>query len=162
MISLKSAQTRFNLLKLWQKIIVVLLGLYVAKYLYKILKIASTFHTLTKVSDVLGINTENFEGTDSKILKCTMYYTTWCGYCKKAKPEWEQLTNEFNNNNINGTKIIITKIDGDADPQIIKQESINGYPTFKFELDGTHLDYNGGRIYSDFKHYIEQIVNTSE
>ena len=134
-------------LEWWQKIVVVLVGLYILYFLLKALKI-----------ELPQIKSENFEDNKGNLLKCTMYYTTWCGYCKQAKPEWEKLSAEFNDKSINGTQILITKVDGDENPSVVKQVGVSGYPTFKFELDGEYHNYDGGRTYAEFKKYIESIV----
>ena len=144
--------TRVKNMKWWQKIAVLLLVLYLTKYIF------STFS-----------GTEMFNGNDGgasakanvngKTLACTMYYAPWCGACKTAKPEWIKFENEMNGQTINGTKLVITKIDCDENPKIAEEQNIQGFPTFKFNMDGRQIDYKGGRTYNDFKQFIESIVH---
>jgi thiol-disulfide isomerase/thioredoxin len=153
MISLRSIKGNFDKLRWWQKLSVIMVGIYLLFFLLKVLGVSLPFPKR---------KTENFEGDADNNLKCTMYYTTWCGYCKKAKPEWEKITAEFNDKLINGTKVLVTKVDCDQDPDAAKQAGVEGYPTFKFELNGEYIDFNGDRTYGDFKKYIETIVYASD
>lgn len=148
--------SKFNKLKLWQKIIVAIVTLYIVKYLIDALKLTAILGSLVAVKNQIVGETESFESVPT--LTCTMYYTTWCGYCKKAKPHWDNLIGELNKQTINGKKIVVTKIDCDEHPEIAKQQNITGYPTFKFNLDGTYLDYSGGHTFEEFKQFIKSVV----
>ena len=158
MVSISSIKAQFNKMKFWQKIVVVVVGLYIVKYLLDALKLTATLGTLLAIKNYGNGQTETFDGANST-LTCTMYYTAWCGYCKKAKPHWEKLTDLLNGQNVNGKKILITKIDCDEQPDVAKQQGIQGYPTFKFDIDGKYLDYNGGHTLDDFKQFITSIAN---
>lgn len=90
-------------------------------------------------------------------LKCIMFFTEWCGYCKKAKPEWERLRVEMDGKVIADKRITITGIDCDKDEATAKRYGVNAFPTFKFEIDGQVLDYNGENTYDGFKRFIHSI-----
>ena len=134
------------------QLIVVLLAVYVADYLL----------ALGLFKGIFSIETFNGEQEAAKAAKltCTMYYTEWCGYCKKAKPEWAKLTDEYDNKTMNGTTILITKVNCEENPELAKEQNIQGYPTFKFSLDGQEVAYNGERTYNAFKKFIDGIVHT--
>jgi thiol-disulfide isomerase/thioredoxin len=163
--SFKTLKSKFNKMEWWQKIVVVIVGLYVVKYLIDALKLTAAIGAVVALKDQVSQLTggaETFEGESSEsdsTLTCTMYYTTWCGYCKKAKPHWEKLTNLFNGKTVNGKKIFITKIDCEKYPELAKQQGIEGYPTFKFDLNGKYFDYNGGHSLDDFKQFVTSIVH---
>lgn len=152
----------------WQKAIIVVIGLYVAKFILDVLKISAAVGALVALKKQVSFLTggaETFDGdgegdseTASTTLTCTMYYTSWCGYCKKAKPHWEKLTDMLHGKTVNGKKILITKVDCEKYPDLAKQQGIEGYPTFKFDIDGKYLNYIGGHSLDDFKKYIESIV----
>ena len=103
---------------------------------------------------------ENYSGEAD--LVCTMYYTNWCKFCKKAKPEWAQLEQEFNGKVVNGKKIMIVKVDCEKDPEIAEQENIKGYPTFKFNMKGKYYDYPDEPVFQKFKTFIEYLVGLRE
>lgn len=159
MLKLKLMQltNRFKKFKWWQQAVVIIMVIYLGKYI---------FNAFTEGTG----RTEMFDGTDDgyasqgtretgQTLACTMYYAPWCGHCKTAKPEWIKIENELHGKTINGTKLLITKIDCDKYPKVAEEENIQGFPTFKFKMNGKEYDYNSGRTYNDFKQFIEGIVN---
>ena len=91
-------------------------------------------------------------------LTCTMYYVDWCPHCKDAKPEWEKLKQSFHGKMLGKKKVLIASVDCEKFPEVAKQQNIGGYPTFKFQLDGKDLDFNGERKYDAFKKYVENIA----
>ena len=170
LISTRNLTSKFSKLKWWQQIIVILVSLYVLKQLLDLFKITSTLRMLADVKrefNFLSGSTETFDGNDgasegsqpSRTLRCVMYYAPWCGHCKTAKPEWIKLEQALNGKVINGTEIAISKIDCDENPQVAQKEGIDGFPTFKFEMNGKYYDYNGGRTFSEWKQYVETVVS---
>lgn len=97
------------------------------------------------------------DSTGEGTLTCTMYYVDWCPHCKTAKPEWEKLMDTFNGKIINGKKILVVSIDCEKYPEAAKEAKL-GYPTFKFDLDGQKLDFNGERKFNSFKQFIESVL----
>jgi thiol-disulfide isomerase/thioredoxin len=169
-LSTKQLTSRLKKLNWWQKIIVLLVGLYVLKQLLDLFKITSTLRALADIKrefNFLSGSSETFEASDgasegsqpSNVLNCTMYYAPWCGHCKTAKPEWEKLEQALSGQIINGTKILITKIDCEKYPKVAEEQGIQGFPTFKFEMKGKYYDYKGGRTFGEWKQYIESIVH---
>lgn len=109
---------------------------------------------------------ENYDGTENANgkpdLVCTMYYTTWCKFCTKAKPEWERVIQEFNGKVVNGKKILITKIDCEKNTDVAEKENIKGYPTFKFNLNDKYYDYPDEPVFDKFKTFINYLVGRRE
>jgi thiol-disulfide isomerase/thioredoxin len=93
----------------------------------------------------------------SGAIVCSMYYVDWCKFCKKAKPEWEKLENEYNGKIVNGKKIVINSINCDENEEVAEQENIKGYPTFKFNMDGKYVDFPDEPVYDKFKTFIEYL-----
>lgn len=85
------------------------------------------------------LNTENFETEIWKGLKLVEFYTTWCGYCKKQKPELEKLE-----------KIWIGLVDADESPAIAAKYDVSGFPTFIIFKDGKALDRFSGLRSKEF------------
>ena len=140
---LSNLTRKFNRLRLWQKVLVLLVVVWALNKLFKIF-----------------LRQEGFDGGAPGTLKCVMYYVDWCPHCKTAKPEWNKLIKDFGGKTINGKRILITKVDCEENPEIAKAQNIDGYPTFRFDLEGTDLEYTGGRTYGDFKRFIESVVRT--
>lgn len=102
------------------------------------------------------------EGGDETIgtLTCTMYYTEWCPACKAAKPEWEKFMQRFHGKKKNGRQILVTKIDCEKFPAKAKEQNVTGYPTFKFDLDGKTVKYDGERTLAAFAKYLDNVLHS--
>lgn len=137
---------RFSVLKWWQKLFVMVLFMYSFYNVYKSYRVREA-----------SMTAEHFNDKHGKTLTCTMYYTTWCGYCKKAKPHWQKIMDELNNKTVGAKKVVINMIDCDQNPEVAKSENIDGYPTFKFVFDGKYVDYKGAHTYDDFKKFITSL-----
>ena len=144
-------------LPMWQKVVLLVVVIWVMD---ELLNLGIRDMIMSRREGMCGQNHDDgLEGFKSNTtLQCTMYYTEWCPHCKSAKPEWNKLMNEFNGKNVNGKKILITKIDCEKYPELAKKQNIEGYPTFKFVLDGSELEYTGGRSYLEFKRFIQSVV----
>ena len=82
------------------------------------------------------------------------FYTNWCPYCKKAKPEWEQLKNEFENKPINGTIVYFREIDCEKDEETANQFNVEGYPTIKLVTNGKIIEYDAKPNYETLVEFL--------
>ena len=71
------------------------------------------------------LNNENFSEKTTKGVKLIEFYTKWCGYCKKQKPELEQME-----------KIWIGLIDAEENLKVSSKYNVNAFPTFLIFKDG--------------------------
>lgn len=89
-----------------------------------------------------SITNENVdELTDGKAV-FIKFRAPWCGHCKKLKPDWDWLSNEYANH---PTKLIAdvdcTTTDG---TKLCKKYGVTGYPTLKYGTDMDNLmTYDG-------------------
>ena len=60
-----------------------------------------------------------------------MIYTNWCGYSKKAIPDFEKLINEMNGNVINNHQVIVEMVDAETEEgkRQAKEYGAKGFPT---------------------------------
>ena len=74
------------------------------------------------------------------------FYTDWCPHCKTAKPEWENLKQEYQGKTINGYSIIFTDVNcTNESPEVERMMNtykIEGYPTIKLVKDGQVVEYD--------------------
>ena len=79
------------------------------------------------------LDTNNFENEIKTGLKLVEFYTDWCGYCKKQKPELEELN-----------KVWIGQVEADRNPQIAAKYNVNAFPTFLIFKNGKDVERFSG------------------
>ena len=72
-----------------------------------------------------------------------LFKVNWCPHCKKALPVIEELRTALKkeNNQINGTTVLIKVIDCDEEPDMADRFKIEGYPTIKLVKGQSVYDY---------------------
>ena len=74
------------------------------------------------------------------------FYTDWCGYSKKAMPEWEKLEAKLKESPVFGTtRVKAVRVDADQDRATTSLYGVEGYPTIKLETSSILTDYSGKR-----------------
>ncbi len=79
------------------------------------------------------LNTSNFDTEIQNGLVLVEFYTTWCGYCKKQKPELEAMD-----------KVKIGQVDADNTPEIAAKYNVNSFPTFLVFKNGKEVQRFSG------------------
>ena len=85
---------------------------------------------------------------DVPVGSATLYffYTDWCGYSKKAMPEWETLEAKLRESPVFGTtRVKAVRVDADQDRATTSLYGVEGYPTIKLETSSILTDYSGKR-----------------
>lgn len=88
-----------------------------------------------------------------------LFYTNWCGHCKRCKPEFKRLMEEYKGN----TKVIMIDCEAPENKELVQSQNIKGFPTirlFKNGMGDDYEEYTGGRTYSDFAEYLGGITGT--
>ena len=78
----------------------------------------------------------------SKQVDLYYFYTTWCPYCKKSRPEWEATKQEYKVKKVNGYTINFIEIDCDKDSVTADKFDIEGYPSIKLVKGKQIIEYN--------------------
>lgn len=102
-------------------------------------------------STVYNANRENMQNESdassaSKTATMMLFYADWCPHCVKAKPEWNDLKDEFTGKKINGYKMNFVEYncsstDGE-NADIAAKYNVNGFPTFKMVKDNQVFTYD--------------------
>lgn len=88
--------------------------------------------------------------------KIMFFSADWCPHCKKAKPEWERFTSNYNNKEIGFYKIITESVDcTDGENPLIQEYSIDGYPTVILVKDGKNINFSGRITEENLQQFIE-------
>lgn len=71
------------------------------------------------------------------------FYTDWCPYCKKAKPEWNKFETYINNiNKTSDYNIDLVSINCDEKKSIADKYNIEGYPSVKLITGNKVYDFD--------------------
>jgi len=77
---------------------------------------------------------ESFSGSKGgKTLRIIMVYAPWCGWSKKALPDFNKLIRDYNGKTVNGTMVQVIKYDSEVDTKMVKKYEVEGFPTFIME-----------------------------
>jgi len=129
-------------------LIIVILILILVLYLYNTPKMQ------TKV------NNERFLDIKKNNTKAqfTVYYTSWCGWSKKALSMLNQpeMVNYFKNNV--KCELVLIDCESENGKNICKVNKIQGFPTMKLIIGDNIIDYNGERTPDAIKEFIDSKV----
>jgi protein disulfide-isomerase-like protein len=115
------------------------------------------YYVYSRNQEQEGFQSVNLTPDDNEVI-IVLFYTDWCGYCKKFKPEWEKASAEMNNSTINNNKVRFEKVDCDANESLAKEYQVNGYPTVKVLRNGQEAeDFEGERSLSGIRSYLESL-----
>ena len=97
----------------------------------------------------------SYKGTVPAIID---FYADWCGPCKAVAPVLEELSNEYNE------KLVIYKVDTDAEAELAAVFGIRSIPTFLFiPADGDPMMQPGAFPKKVFKEIIDtQLLKKEE
>ena len=112
--------------------------------------ITSKFGNKLYIKSKFGGNSLSYSSDNDKINNITddtvlIFYAPWCGHCKKSMNDFKQATSQGNGK--------VMMINSDENPDIVKQYSVNGFPTI-MKSNGTK--YTGGRDASSIIDFANQ------
>jgi thiol-disulfide isomerase/thioredoxin len=81
-----------------------------------------------------------------------MYYADWCGYCQKAKPEFQKLMED---SDLSKMGVNPRMVDAEQNEAAAKADGVQGFPTFILKKNGKNIPYEGGYTYSEFIKFLK-------
>jgi thiol-disulfide isomerase/thioredoxin len=99
---------------------------------------------------------EGFQDSPRNILY--IFYADWCGYCKKAKPDFEKIAEHLRSNQVSGKKIEARMVNGDNEADLTKEFDVKGYPTVILVKDNRRYTYEGSRTEKEIMTYLETMM----
>mmetsp|Transcript_3962 Transcript_3962/g.7577 ORF Transcript_3962/g.7577 Transcript_3962/m.7577 type:complete len:218 (+) Transcript_3962:29-682(+) len=78
------------------------------------------------------------------------FFAPWCGHCKKLKPDWDKLMDEF----AGSASQLVADVDCTTEGKPLCDEAgVKGFPTLKWGDPSDLQDYQGGRSLDDLKKF---------
>jgi thiol-disulfide isomerase/thioredoxin len=91
-----------------------------------------------------------------------LFYVDWCPHCKTAKPVWDKVKSQYQDQVVKGKKIIFTEINctnesSDVE-EMINKYNIQGYPTIKMLKDGQVIEFDAKPTHANLEQFINSVV----
>ena len=94
---------------------------------------------------------------NGEISKFYFFYTTWCGWSKKAWPHWEEFKRMVETRKVTygGKGIKLIAVDADEHKDLAKKFNIEGYPSFRLQTGDTTIDFKGAPSVDKFREFLK-------
>jgi thiol-disulfide isomerase/thioredoxin len=87
------------------------------------------------------------------------FYTTWCGYSKKAMPEWEKVKTDLRTSSVFGTTTVeAVDVDAEKDPKTASLYEVAGYPTIKLETASGIYDFDRSVTHDNVMDFLRETL----
>lgn len=143
-------------------IVMLLLGLIIILSIFRSVSPALTlgFGVNAHIGDLRGsFELETFSNNSEPVF--AMYYAEWCGHCKRTKPEFQKLLDNYKGN----VKILLINAESQENKELVKSQKISGFPTIRYYPSGlteNYSEFDGGRTYTDFVQYLGGVEGTPD
>lgn len=122
--------------------IFIMIGLYVYK-VYKQQKVTVNHPSYDNSSEGSASQLPgSSNAAGEKSVDLYLFYTEWCPHCKKAKPEWQTVKQNYLDKKVNGYKINFVEVDCDADQELASKFNVESYPTIKLVKGNQIIEFD--------------------
>lgn len=141
------------------KKIIILLGvtvlfIIIAIYLYN--NYISPRMNPAYVSNKEFVRGSDEEGEDAEIF---LFYTEWCPHCKKAKPIWAKLKEEYDGKRVNNHTLYFREVDCEKEEELADKFKIEGYPTIKLLVGDKEIEYDAKPTEENIREFIHSSLD---
>ena len=82
------------------------------------------------------------------------FFAPWCGHCKKMKPAWDQLMEEYENSHV-----LVAEVDCINDGKALCQKvGVQGFPTIKYGDPDNLEAYQGARDFDSLNKFAKVLT----
>ena len=101
---------------------------------------------------------EHFD--NSKDATFYFFYTTWCGYSKKACPHWNEFKRLIETRKVTygGKEVKLVAVDAEEHSKMAKNFDIKGYPSFRLQIAGKTYEYEGAPSVDKFREFLKKTL----
>ena len=100
--------------------------------------------------------------TSNKVANLMLFYVDWCPHCKTAKPEWNELKEQYDGKNINGYTVVFEEYNCTEESSeiedIVNKFKIDGYPTIKLIKDNQVIEYDAKPTKSTMEQFLMTVL----
>ena len=102
----------------------------------------------------IELTPETWDDSTSGKAVFVKFFAPWCGHCKRMKPAWDILMEEFKGSE----SVLVADVDcvGDGKP-LCDKVGVKGFPTIKYGDPNNLQDYSGGRDEAALKTFTETL-----
>ena len=87
------------------------------------------------------------------------FYTDWCGYSKKAMPEWDKVEADLKTSPVFGkTTVEPVRVDADEDRKTASLYEVAGYPTIKLETSSGVYDFDRSVTHDNIMNFLRETL----
>ena len=90
-----------------------------------------------------------------------MIYAPWCGWSKKALPDFQKVEDEFHGKQIGQYNVVVKKHDSEtpAGKDMAKKHKVRGFPTHFIMVEGKKIEDSVGRSYDELVSKIKELTS---
>ena len=109
--------------------------------------------TFVENKELMGVDSMDINEVD-----IYYFFTEWCPHCKKARPIWDNLKEQYNDKIFNGKTLHFKEVNCEENEKIADQFNIEGYPTIKLVKGNQVVDYDAKPDAASLKEFLQTSV----